>query len=309
MFKVSPRLSSMPPRGRPFNQCKAFTSIFSYRRKDTWHGRSSPYWTLHWQKYFEWIIIISGTHSIVGSPLRIYNWHKKKGREIAVFVENIKLHSTRAILSKSLLLLYSRRSHKWRTQDIECTQAFLSKPTLVLLQMRFNHIKMLQVISHAVSYLQSRQPYIQGASFAFNWISNKFKWQRKLWNKKGALPPKYSKHGELQSRMASRLFDLSLFFLWSPEAYPQGMLARGRIPCVRKIAFRRSFQLLIFLPTGKLVSFVDAAPEEFLKYQPQSPFPLSILKKASLGEIKPSNHCLASQSINTSWMNHINSLK
>ena len=63
---------------------------------------------------------------------------------------------------------------------------------------------------------------------------------------------------------------------------------------------RRSFQLLIFLPTGKLVSFVDAAPEEFLKYQPQSPFPLSILKKASLGEIKPSNHCLASQSINTS---------
>lgn len=100
--------------------------------------------------------------------------------------------------------------------------------------------------------------------------------------------------------MASRLFDLSLFFLWSPEAYPQGMLARGRIPCVRKIAFRRSFQLLIFLPTGKLVSFVDAAPEEFLKYQPQSPFPLSILKKASLGEIKPSNHCLASQSINTS---------
>lgn len=51
---------------------------------------------------------------------------KKKGREIAVFVENIKLHTTRAILSKSLLLLYSRRSHKWRTQDIECTQAFLS---------------------------------------------------------------------------------------------------------------------------------------------------------------------------------------
>lgn len=136
----------------------------------------------------------------------------KKGREIAVFVENIKLHTTRAILSKSLLLLYSRRSHKWRTQDIECTQAFLSKPTLVLLQMRFNHIKMLQVISHAVSYLQSRQPYIQGASCAFNWISNKFKWQRKLWNKKGALPPKYSKHRELQSRMASRLFDLSLFF-------------------------------------------------------------------------------------------------
>lgn len=87
------------------------------------------------------------------------------------------------------------------------------------------------------------------------------------------------------------------------------MLARGRIPCVRKIAFRRSFQLLIFLPTGKLVSFVDAAPEEFLKYQPQSPFPLSILKKASLGEIKPSNHCRASQSINTSWMNNIKSLK
>lgn len=215
MFKVSPRLSSMPPRGRPFNQCKAFTSIFSYRRKDTWHGRSFPCWTLHWQKYFEWIIIISGTHSIVGSPLRIYNWHKKKGREIAVFVENIKLHTTRAILSKSLLLLYSRRSHKWRTQDIECTQAFLSKPTLVLLQMRFNYIKMLQVISHAVSYLQSRQPYIQGASCAFNWISNKFKWQRKLWNKKGALPPKYSKHRELQSRMASRLFDLSLFFMES----------------------------------------------------------------------------------------------
>jgi len=126
--------------------------------------------------------------------------------------------------------------------------------------------------------------------------------------KKGALLPKYSKHRELQSSMASRLFDLSLF-LWSPEAYPQGMLARGRIPCVRKIAFRRSFQLLIFLPTGKLVSFVDAAPEEFLKYQPQSPFPSSILKKASLGEIKPSNHCLASQCINTSCMNQINSLK
>lgn len=98
-------------------------------------------------------------------------------------------------------------------------------------------------------------------------------------------------------------YSIYLFFLWSPEAYPQGMLARGRIPCVRKIAFRRSFQLLIFLPTGKLVSFlsfVDAAPQEFLKYQPQSPFPLSILKKASLGEIKPSNHCLASQCINTS---------
>lgn len=136
----------MPPRDRPFNQCKAFTSIFSYRPKDTWHGRSFPCWTLHWQKYFEWIIIISGTHSIVGSPLRIDNWHEKKGREIAVFVENIKWLTTRAILSKSLLLLYSRRSQKWRIQDIEDTQAFLSKPTLVLLQMRFNPYK------NAISY-------------------------------------------------------------------------------------------------------------------------------------------------------------
>lgn len=33
--------------------------------------------------------------------------------------------------------------------------------------------------------------------------------------KKGALPPKYSKHRELQSSMASRLFDLSLFFMES----------------------------------------------------------------------------------------------
>lgn len=71
---------------------------------------------------------------------------KKKGREIAVFVENIKWLTTRAILSKSLLLLYSRRSQKWRIQDIEDTQAFLSKPTLVLLQMRFNPYK------NAISY-------------------------------------------------------------------------------------------------------------------------------------------------------------
>lgn len=176
---------------------QGFYTIFSYRRKDTWHRRSFPCWTLHWQKYFEWIIIISGTlHCRIAATYWQLTW-KKKGRQIAVLVENIKWHTTRAILSKSLLLLYSRRSQKWRIQDTEYTQAFLSKSTLVLLQMRFIHIKMLQVIFHAVSYLQWRQPYIQGASCAFNWISNKFKWQRKLWNKKGALPPKYSKHREL----------------------------------------------------------------------------------------------------------------
>lgn len=233
---------------------------------------------------------------------------KKKGREIAVFVENIKWHTTRPILSKSLLLLYSRRSHKWRTQDIECTQAFLSKPTLVLLQMRFNHIKMLQVISHAVSYLNednhtSKELLVLSIEFQTN-LNDKESYEIK----------KVLCHRNIVNTESYRVewpvgYSIYLLFLWSPEAYPQGMLARGRIPCVRKIAFRRSFQLLIFLPTGKLVSFVDAAPEEFLKYQPQSPFPLSILKKASLGEIKPSNHCLASQSINTSWMNHINSLK
>lgn len=233
---------------------------------------------------------------------------KKKSREIAVFVENIKWHTTRAILSKSLLLLYSRRSHKWRTQDIECTQAFLSKPTLVLLQMRFNHIKMLQVISHAVSYLNednhtSKELLVLSIEFQTN-LNDKESYEIK----------KVLCHRNIVNTESYRVewpvgYSIYLLFLWSPEAYPQGMLARGRIPCVRKIAFRRSFQLLIFLPTGKLVSFVDAAPEEFLKYQPQSPFPLSILKKASLGEIKPSNHCLASQSINTSWMNHINSLK
>lgn len=233
---------------------------------------------------------------------------KKKGREIAVFAENIKWHTTRAILSKSLLLLYSRRSHKWRTQDIECTQAFLSKPTLVLLQMRFNHIKMLQVISHAVSYLNednhtSKELLVLSVEFQTN-LNDKESYEIK----------KVLCHRNIVNTDSYRVewpvgYSIYLLFLWSPEAYPQGMLARGRIPCVRKIAFRRSFQLLIFLPTGKLVSFVDAAPEEFLKYQPQSPFPLSILKKASLGEIKPSNHCLASQSINTSWMNHINSLK
>lgn len=233
---------------------------------------------------------------------------KKKSREIAVFVENIKWHTTRAILSKSLLLLYSRRSHKWRTQDIECTQAFLSKPTLVLLQMRFNHIKVLQVISHAVSYLNednhtSKELLVLSIEFQTN-LNDKESYEIK----------KVLCHRNIVNTESYRVewpvgYSIYLLFLWSPEAYPQGMLARGRIPCVRKIAFRRSFQLLIFLPTGKLVSFVDAAPEEFLKYQPQSPFPLSILKKASLGEIKPSNHCLASQSINTSWMNHINSLK
>lgn len=184
MFKVSPRLSSMPPRGRPFNWCKAFTP-FSHTGAKT---RGMKVFSLLNPALAK--ILWMNYNYIRYTPLsdRRYvltiDMKKKKGREIAVLVENIKWHTTRAILSKSLLLLYSRRSQKWRIQDIEYTQAFLSKSTLVLLQMRFIHIKMLQVISHAVSYLQWRQPYIHGASCAFNWISNKFKWQRKLWNKK-----------------------------------------------------------------------------------------------------------------------------